>query len=106
MHQNTSDQPEHLTIVPDGCAKIVIVVQDGTIVRYLMAGIWIRENDFIVPPNAINYGCRLKILAPEFLLGHEIATLLQGVQQLDTTYLGVRHFDLSSFEAVVRQWEM
>lgn len=106
MHQNTSGEPEHLTIVPDGYAKIIFIVQDHKIIRYFMTGIWIRENNFITPPNAINYGCRLKILASEFLLNQEISSILQGFKQLDLSYLNLKHFDLSDFENIVHQWQM
>lgn len=105
-HRNDSDSPRKLTIVPDGYSKIIFVVQRGKIIRYFMTGIWAKEKEVILPSNSIYYGCRLKILAPEFLLGHEIATLLQGVKQLDTSYLELKHFDLSSFEDIVHQWQL
>ncbi len=105
MHHNTLDRPEHLTIVPDSYLKIVFVVQNGKVERYFMTGLWIRERDFITPPNAINYGCRLKILAPEYLLQQEMANILQDFQQLDLSYLNLKHFDLSSFELIVQQWQ-
>lgn len=106
MHRNTSDEPEHMTIIPDSYFKIVFVVQDGKVAKYFMTGLWIRENNFVTPPNAVNYGCRLKILAPEFLINQEIAFLLQDLQQLDLSYLNLKHFDLSSFESIVHQWEL
>ena len=74
MHQNTTDNPEQKTIVPDSYLKIVFVVHNEKIEKYFMTGLWIQEKTFITPPNAINYGCRLKILAPEFLLQQETAS--------------------------------
>lgn len=106
MHRNMSDHSEYLTIIPDSYFKIVFVVQDEKVVKYFMTGLWIRENDFVTPPNAINYGCRLKILAPEFLINQEIAHLLQDFRQLDKSYLNLDHFDLSSFENIVLQWQL
>ncbi|MCG8326767.1 MAG: hypothetical protein MI974_03725 [Chitinophagales bacterium] len=106
MHKNVSDEPEYMTIVPDSYLKIVFVVQNGKVTRYFMTGLWIRENTFTTPPNAINYGCRLKVLAPEYLLQQEVASILQGFKQLDLSYLNLKYFDLSSFEKIVHQWQM
>ena len=106
MNRNLSGEPEQLTIVPDSYFKIVFVVQDGRVVKYFMTGLWIRENDFITPPNATNYGCRLKILAPEFLIRQEVASILQDIKQLDLSYLNLKYFDLPSFEKIVDQWQI
>ena len=105
MHKNTSDDPEHLTIVPDGYFKIVIVVQEQKVVQYFMTGMWISEKNFVTPPKATNYGCRLKLLAPEYLISQEIASFLQGYRQLNSAYLDLKNWDLSSFQRIVDQWQ-
>ena len=106
MHKNPSEEPEQKTIVPDSYLKIVFVVKNEQIEKYFMTGLWTQEKTIITPPNAINYGCRLKILAPEFLLQQEVASILQDFKQLDLSYLNLKHFDLSSFEKVVHQWQV
>lgn len=106
MHQNTSESPQSKTIVPDSYLKIVFVVLNNQIVKYFITGLWIKEKTIITPPNAINYGCRLKILAPEFLINQEVASILQNINQLDLSYLNLKHFDLSSFETIVHQWQI
>ncbi len=105
MHCNTSDKPEEKTIVPDSYLKIVFVVRDKKIERYFMTGLWIQEKTIITPPNATNFGCRLKILAPEFLLQREVASILQSFIQLDLSFLNLKHFDLSTFDNIVHQWQ-
>ncbi len=105
MHKNPFDKPQHMTIVPDGYLKIVFVVVNNKVDRYFMTGLWIRENNIITPPKAINYGCRLKILAPEYLLQREMASVLQDFKQLELSYLNLNHFDTSTFENIVYQWE-
>lgn len=105
MHRNDTDQPQQLTIVPDSYLKIIFVVQEEQISKYFITGLWIRENTFITPPNARNYGCRLKILAPEFLLKQEVATLLQDFKQLDLSYLNLKNFALNDFEEIVKKWQ-
>lgn len=70
-----------------------------------MTGLWTMEKEFIVPPNTTNIGCRLKILAPEYLLSREIASLLNTFEYLDKSYLGVGSFDLADFNSIVMQWE-
>lgn len=106
MHQNISENPEPNTIIPDSYFKIVIVVQDKKVEKYFMTGLWTNEKTFVTPPNAINYGCRLKILAPEYLLQESVADLLQGFKQLDLDFLNLRFFDLTSFEQIVHQWQL
>lgn len=105
MHHNPSDEPEYVTIVPDSYFKIVFVVQNGKILKYFLTGLWLKEKDFITPPHSTNYGCRLKILAPEYLINQKIASLLQGLKILDLSYLNLENFDLSSFENIVNQWQ-
>ncbi len=105
MHHNLTSEPQRLTIVPDGFCKMVFVVQNKNVVKFFITGLWIKENNFVTPPNAINYGCRLKILAPEYLIKTELATTLQDFKQLDLSYLNLKHFDLSTFEIIVDQWQ-
>ena len=106
MHHNASDTPEEKTIVPDSYLKIVFEVRHQKVEKYFLTGLWIREKTFTTPPNATNYGCRLKILAPEFLLQQEMASSLQGIKQLDLSYLNLKNFDLSSFESIAQQWQV
>jgi len=70
-----------------------------------MTGLWTEEKPFAIPPKATCFGCRLKILAPEFLLNREIASIIQSYLQLELQYLNVDKFDLSNFETVVEQWQ-
>ncbi len=106
MHKNISDVDENMTIVPDSFLKIIFVVKDGKIQKYFMTGLWINEKKIVTPANTINYGCRLKILAPEYLLQQEVASILQKAKDLDMSYLNLENFDLSSFERIVNQWQM
>ena len=104
-HRNPSNQPEHMTVVPDGYAKIIFFVENGEITRYFMAGLFIHEINYSIPPGATLYGCKLKILAPEYLINQEMASILQNLKQLELSYLNLKYFDLSSFEIIVQQWQ-
>lgn len=67
-HENLLDKPQKMTIFPDSYFKLIITVKNGKIMEYFMTGLWTEEKLVIIPPKATSFGCRLKILAPEFLL--------------------------------------
>ncbi|MCP4120775.1 MAG: AraC family transcriptional regulator [Bacteroidetes bacterium] len=105
MHQNTMDQPQLLTIFPDSFFKIIFLITEGEVVDYFMTGIWTGRKEFITPPNTTIYGCRLKILAPEFLINAEITSILDSLTPLDLNYLNLLDYRFDDFESIVRQWE-
>ena len=105
MHQNNTDTLEKITIVPDSYFKMVITLKNEKVVAYFLTGFWTEEKIVSIAPKATTYGCRLKVLAPEFLLGREIASILDKYQQLELQFLNVNQFDLSSFEIIVEQWQ-
>ncbi len=104
-HKNLTDKPEQMTIFPDSYFKIVLIVRDQKIISYFMTGLWTDEKPVTVPARATTFGCRFKILAPEFLLNREIASILQKYEQLELQHLNVDTFDLLSFETIVSQWQ-
>ena len=105
MHKNNTDSIEKITIVPDSYFKIVMLIKKQKIIAYFMTGLWLDEKEFSFAPNTTSIGIRLKILAPEFLLNKEVASILQKIHQLDLQFLNVEKFDLSSFEIIVEQWQ-
>ena len=105
MHHNNTDAIQKITIFPDSYFKIVMLIKDQKIVHYFMTGLWLDEKEFSFAPNMTAVGVRLKILASEFLLNREVASLLQNKLQLDLKYLNIDTFDLSSFETIVAQWQ-
>ena len=105
MHRNSADKPEVMTIFPDSFFKIIFIVQEGLIISYFMTGLWTEQKEFTTPRGASIYGCRLKILAPEYLINKEVASILNSFAQLDLSYLNIRNFDLSDFSKIANQWE-
>lgn len=105
MHHNGLESATERSIVPDSFFKIVIIVQDGKVVRYFMSGLWTEQKSFTILPKATVYGCRLRILAPEYLIQEQVADILNGTKLLDQTYLNIESFDLSDFDKLVTQWE-
>lgn len=104
-HVNTSGKPQTMTIVPDSFFKIVFLVKNNQVVKYFLTGLWTENKDFTIPANGATYGCRLKILAPEYLLQSEIASIVNSVKQLDLEFLNVQALAFSDFDLLVRQWE-
>ena len=104
-HNNTSDKPQDMTIFPDSFFKIIFYVSHGRITNYFMTGLWSEPKEITIPPETSSYGCRLKILAPEFLLNNEVASILNSLKQLDLSFLSLDKFDLSDFKTITEQWE-
>ncbi len=104
--KNESNVHREVTISPDSFFKIIFFVQGEKIINYFITGIWTEKKDFIIPTNTTIFGCRLKILAPEYLLNKEIASLLDSLKQLELSYLNINNFTLSDFEIIVKQWEV
>lgn len=71
-HKNTEGVPQKMTISPDSFFKIIFLVKENRITNYFMTGIWTNQKDFTIPSNTSTFGCRLKILAPEYLINEEI----------------------------------
>jgi AraC-like DNA-binding protein len=105
MHQNNTDVLNKITIVPDSYFKIVITLKKNKVISYFMTGLWTEEKIVPIPANATSIGCRLKILAPEFLLEREVAFIINGFHQLEHNYLNIDTFDFSNFESIVEQWQ-
>ena len=105
MHRNLTDQPQVMTIFPDSYFKIIFYVQKNKVVSYFMTGLWSDQKVVTIPANGRSFGCRLNILAPEYLLGYEVQSIYQSLRQLDPSFLNLQSFDLSSFERIVVQWE-
>ena len=105
MHQNNSDSVEKTTIVPDSYFKIVLLFKSQKIISYFITGLWLDEKEFSFAPNTTSVGIRLKVLAPEFLLNREVASISQKMLQLNLDYLNADKLDLSSFETIVDQWQ-
>lgn len=104
-HKNLSDKPEVMAIFPDSFFKIVFLIKDDQVLNHFMTGLWTEQKEFTFPPGSTSFGCRLKILAPEFLIDHEISSLLNSTKQLGLSYLGIQSSDFSDFSMLVSKWE-
>ena len=70
-----------------------------------MTGLWSDEKVINIPAGTSTFGCRLKVLAPEYLLYQKVGTIFQGRKVLDESFLNLKAFDLTCFESIVEQWE-
>ncbi len=102
---NLSDIPEKITICPDGYFKLIIQILDGKIISYFLTGLWINEVEIVIPPKVTTYGIKFKIIAPEYILKREIKSVLNSVEQLNSSYFGIKDLKLTSFNDIVTQLE-
>ncbi|AXT60119.1 AraC family transcriptional regulator [Aquimarina sp. AD10] len=104
-NKNLTEFPQEVTICPDGYIKLIVQLKDHKIVAYFLTGIWAKEIDIIVPPGIITYGIRFKIIAPEYILQREVSSLLNTVEQLNTSFFNIRNVEFSTFSEIVDQFE-
>lgn len=102
---NPSDEPHKITICPDGYFKLIIQVLDGKIVSYFLTGLWMREVEIVMAPKVRTYGIKFKVIAPEYILKREVASVLNTVEQLNSDYFQVNTLSFDSFGSVVLQLE-
>jgi len=104
-HDNSANEPQKMTIFPDSFFKIIFYVSKGKITNFFMVGLWTEPKEIVIPPETSSYGCRLKILAPEFLLNQEIASIINSLRQLKLSFLNLDKFNHDDFNSIVKQWE-
>ena len=105
MHANISDEIETFTFAPDGYFKIIIYYRNNEIIRYFQTGILSKSGTFHIPPKTIGFGCRFKILAPEYLFNKRIANIHNKEKPLSLDYLNMRKFDFESPRKLKEHWE-
>ena len=104
-HKNLSDLSNKITIFPDSFFKVIVYLVEDKIVAYFLTGLWTKSMEIIVPPKATVYGVKFKILAPEYIFQHDVASLLQSHTELDLDFWNMRNFKFSDFEENVKQFE-
>ncbi len=93
------------TIFLDSFFKLIITIVDGKLVNLFLTGFWFKEKEIEIPPNSNVFGIKFKILAPEYVFNREIASILQSVEFLDSTFMGIDKLQLDSLQEYVNQIE-
>jgi len=104
-HKNLKDTPNKLTIFPDSFFKVIVYLVDKKIVAFFLTGLWPKETEIIIPPQATVYGIKFKILAPEYIFQREITSLLNSHIELDLSFWDIENYNFDDFQTVVDQIE-
>lgn len=104
--KNLTNKTLKRTIFPDGFFKIIITLIDGKIASFFLTGLWNMEKEIEVSANSTIYGVKFKILASEYILKREVASLLQSIEVLHPNFWGIRSFNFDNLEVFVKQIEM
>ena len=72
---------------------------------FFITGLWPKETEIVIPPQAIVYGIKFKILAPEYIFKRELASLVNSHIELDLNFWQMNEFEFDSFQYVVDQIE-
>lgn len=84
---------------------MVVTLINNRISTVFLTGLWTKENKIVIPENATIYGIKFKILAPEYVLQKEIASLLDSQKILDPSFWGINDMNLNSLQKFVNQIE-
>lgn len=103
--ENLSDQPYPVTICPDGYFKLIIQVVGNKITAYFLTGIWASEIDIVIPPKAVTYGIKFKVISAEVIFKREITSILNSVEQKESDFFGIDKVVFGDFANVVEQLE-
>jgi AraC-like DNA-binding protein len=95
---NNTVRPLKRTIFPDGLFKVVIILVDEKIIAFFLTGLWTKETDITIPAKATVYGIKFKILAPEYIFQHEVASLLQTQRMLDHDFWNINNFKFNNIK--------
>jgi len=104
-HKNLTDKYYGYTIFPDSFFKVIIHLVDGKLKSCFMTGLWTKEIEIKIPARATVYGIKFKLLAPEYLLKREVASILQSQQDLELDFWNVKSMNFENFDLVVQQIE-
>jgi len=94
-----------MIIVPDGMLKIILILKDNKVIRYFLKGLSTKPQEFTVPPKTESIGCRLKILAPEYILRKSVSHLVDRNESLPLDYLNARFIDFNNVEKAIKDLE-
>lgn len=103
--ENLSDEPQEMTICPDGYFKLIVQLLDGKIKAYFLTGIWANEIDIVIPPRVVTYGIKFKIISAELIFKREISSILNSVEQKNVGFFGMDRVIFKGFDSVVEQLE-
>jgi AraC-like DNA-binding protein len=104
-NENSTEKEEKMAIVPDGFFKIILILKEKKVIRYYLKGFMTKPQEIIVPPKTEGIGCRLKILAPEYILRRSIKHLVDSEESLPLEFLNARFIDFSNPEKAIKDLE-
>lgn len=103
--KNITEKPLKRIIFPDSFFKLVITVVEGKIVALFLTGLWTNQVEIEIPAKSTIFGIKFKLLAPEYVFNHEVATLLLNKQMLEHNFWNINTFKFENLEKFVRQIE-
>ncbi len=98
MLRNYSDSEKEIVVLPDGRFDILFSVSDNQPFHATLRGLDTRPEQSTIPPTAVLFAASFKLLAIEYLLGREAASILDEGQQLPADYWNIGLSDLDDFD--------
>lgn len=92
---NSTIQRLDFTILPDGCFDLIISFDNYNQNEISLTGIWTKQVDISIEPNTQLFGVRFKLLAVDYILQQNIASICDREQLQKADFWKI---DKTSFE--------
>lgn len=101
---STDDAAIDHTILPDGYFDLIVIYQCGQLTEIKLTGVWTKPITVTIPKSTRILAIRFKLLAAEYLVKHEIKSILDSTKFLPHSFWGIDTLtgcDLEKFENTI-----
>lgn len=101
---STDDTAIEHTILPDGYFDLITIYQNGVLTEVKLTGVWTKPITVTIPKCTRILAIRFKLLAAEYLVKHEIKSILDSTKFLSHNFWGIdtlKGCDLGQFQIAI-----
>ncbi|WP_271765265.1 helix-turn-helix domain-containing protein [Aquimarina algiphila] len=94
--ENKTKASQSYTIFPDGFFDVLICYQNNNLKGVFLTGLWNKKTNVVISPKTTIYGIQFRLLAVEYIIKDSIAPLLNKINRIEKSYLGLNQFSKQS----------
>ena len=98
---NRESSEQEVNILPDGFLKLLIFIQDSTVVDVRHTGIFTEPKIINMAANTVGVGISLNVLGPEFFFNRDMKSLINESESISKTFLGIDQLSVSSLDLFI-----
>ena len=89
------------TILPDGCFDLIVEFKNGVLHLVKLTGVWTSPVEVSLSPGTEILAVRFKLLAAEYLFGHELTSILDTVQELSLDFWNIKERGINDLDQLI-----